>query len=279
MSDTVQVFTFEGVDVRVVDRNGKPWFVLADACRAVGIGNPRQAARRLASFLASRQAAHKMDTVDGIEGIADPQVRALGIVDLFGLCGLVVAAEKGKRRPAATRFWHWVFEEPVLAIRRTGRFRVAAPEETLEERGQRAEEGVRRAIQELEPVVARQRARRAEGLPEVDAADRVFSDRFMKWITSEVLPSLRRFGIDIVPAPEETREALVLRVFQAQQAQLDACAQEQEELERDIAESDRKIAESDRKIAQRRAELDALDALDAQLAPPDAKPRVFDYEG
>lgn len=41
-------FVFEGENVvRVIARDDVPWFVLADVCRVLGIGNPSQAATRL----------------------------------------------------------------------------------------------------------------------------------------------------------------------------------------------------------------------------------------
>lgn len=38
---------FEGHEVRVRDRDGSPWFVLADVCRTLGLSNPTVAARAL----------------------------------------------------------------------------------------------------------------------------------------------------------------------------------------------------------------------------------------
>jgi len=40
-------FAFEGAGVRVLDRDGAPWFVLADVCRALGVANVTDAAARL----------------------------------------------------------------------------------------------------------------------------------------------------------------------------------------------------------------------------------------
>ncbi len=40
-------FDFEGEPVRVVMRDGEPWFVLADVCRVLEIGNSSDVARRL----------------------------------------------------------------------------------------------------------------------------------------------------------------------------------------------------------------------------------------
>ena len=36
-------------EIRVTDQNGEPWFVAADVCRALDIGNPTQAIARLDS--------------------------------------------------------------------------------------------------------------------------------------------------------------------------------------------------------------------------------------
>ena len=36
-------------EIRVTDRDGEPWFVAADVCRALDIGNPSQALTRLDS--------------------------------------------------------------------------------------------------------------------------------------------------------------------------------------------------------------------------------------
>ena len=43
----LQCFPFEDVQVRIMYRDGNPWFVLADVCRIMGIENPSMAAGRL----------------------------------------------------------------------------------------------------------------------------------------------------------------------------------------------------------------------------------------
>ena len=47
MTALLQAFNFEGSDVRILDRNGDPWFVLVDVCRALEIVRARDAARQL----------------------------------------------------------------------------------------------------------------------------------------------------------------------------------------------------------------------------------------
>ena len=43
----IMPFEFESTAVRVVDRDGQCWFVAADVCRVLNIGNSRQALARL----------------------------------------------------------------------------------------------------------------------------------------------------------------------------------------------------------------------------------------
>ena len=44
-SSALVPFDFEGSEIRVfTDEQGDPWFVAADVCNVLGIGNPRQAA-------------------------------------------------------------------------------------------------------------------------------------------------------------------------------------------------------------------------------------------
>lgn len=60
-----------GHGVRVVERDGEPWWILADVCRVLEIGNPSDAARRLDD--------DEKDTVANDDGIAEPQVWALSL--------------------------------------------------------------------------------------------------------------------------------------------------------------------------------------------------------
>ena len=48
MENKMQVFSSQQFgNVRVVERDGEPWFVAADVCKALEIGNPLQAIARL----------------------------------------------------------------------------------------------------------------------------------------------------------------------------------------------------------------------------------------
>lgn len=43
----LQIFNYEETPVRVVDKDGAPWWVLADVCRVLELSNPSKVAARL----------------------------------------------------------------------------------------------------------------------------------------------------------------------------------------------------------------------------------------
>lgn len=107
-------FDFEGVSVRVIVRAGDPWWVLADVCRVLEIGNPSDAARRLDDD-------EKM-TLDTVEGGNINGLGAVGamptIINESGLYSLILTS----RKPEAKRFKKWVTGDVLPAIRKTGSY-------------------------------------------------------------------------------------------------------------------------------------------------------------
>ena len=43
----LQVFCYQGNEVRTVEVNGEPWFVLKDVCNVLGLGSAHKVADRL----------------------------------------------------------------------------------------------------------------------------------------------------------------------------------------------------------------------------------------
>ncbi len=105
-------FDFEDNVVRVVDRDGEPWFVLSDVCRVLDVMNTSDANRRLDD--------DEKDTLDNIEGIAGPQVQALTIINESGLYSLILTS----RKPAAKRFKKWVTADLLPTLRRQGSYHI-----------------------------------------------------------------------------------------------------------------------------------------------------------
>ena len=85
--------------MRVVERDGAPWFVVADVCKALEIGSPSQAIARL-------EDDEKMNTLISNEGAASG-TSSMAFVNEPGLYSLVL----GSRKPEAKVFKRWVTSE------------------------------------------------------------------------------------------------------------------------------------------------------------------------
>jgi prophage antirepressor-like protein len=108
----IRYLEFEAVPVRVIDREENPWFMLADVCRVLEVGNPSDAAKRL-------DANEKM-TLDTIEGHSGQRGGAqfFTVINESGLYSMILTS----RKAAAKRFKQWVTGQVLPMIRRTGRY-------------------------------------------------------------------------------------------------------------------------------------------------------------
>ncbi|CAM2761195.1 hypothetical protein CFR75_06055 [Komagataeibacter xylinus] len=112
MTDNLIPFAFGEKLVRVVSRDGEPWWVLSDVCAVLEIRNHKDASTRL-----------DVDEKSGV-GITDPHGReqVTTVINESGLWSLVLTS----RKPEAKRFKKWVTAEVLPSIRRTGSYRHAA---------------------------------------------------------------------------------------------------------------------------------------------------------
>lgn len=99
--------------VRVVERNGEPWFVAVDVCRVLGLDDTGKAVSRLDD-----------DELTRIKIGSGGQMREAYAVNESGLYALVL----GSRKPEAKAFKRWVTHEVLPAIRRTGRYEAPGAE-------------------------------------------------------------------------------------------------------------------------------------------------------
>lgn len=105
---SLQVFDFKENPVRVVDRENSPWFVAADVCRVLEIGNTTEAIRSLEDF-------EKM-TLSNPEGRAGNGAQSYNLISESGLYALIFKS----RKPQAVAFRLWVTSEVLPAIRQNG---------------------------------------------------------------------------------------------------------------------------------------------------------------
>lgn len=91
--------------IRVLEKDGEPWFVAADVCRALEIGNPTDTIKRLDEDEKARLNL-------GLSG------GDTNIVNEPGLYTLVL----GSRKPEAKAFKRWITHEVIPSIRRHGAY-------------------------------------------------------------------------------------------------------------------------------------------------------------
>lgn len=95
--------------VRTTVIDGEPWFVAADVCHALDIGNPSDALNRLDDDERTLVSIEGASNGKPVNGVNEP-----------GLYSLVL----GSRKPEAKAFKRWITHEVIPAIRKTGGYRV-----------------------------------------------------------------------------------------------------------------------------------------------------------
>jgi len=103
----LQVFQFEGNQVRTQIIDGEPWFVAKDVCDILGIEKYRDAITRLDE---DERESVKMDTLGGKQ--------SMSAVNESGLYSLILTSNK----PEAKKLKKWVTSDVLPAIRKTGRY-------------------------------------------------------------------------------------------------------------------------------------------------------------
>jgi prophage antirepressor-like protein len=118
MNNELQLFGFDGQDIRVSMQNGEPWFVLKDVCGVLGVGNSRDVSARLAD---DEKGVDLIDTLGGKQEVT--------IINEFGLYSVLSRSDK----PEAKRFQRWVNHEVLPSIRKHGGYIVGQSEMSREE--------------------------------------------------------------------------------------------------------------------------------------------------
>lgn len=104
--------TFCNDMIRVIDKDGQPWFVVSDVCKALGLSNPTESIKN-----------HDDDdlcTAEVIDSMKRKQI--VNIVNEPGLYELIFKS----RKKEAKSFKRWVVSEVLPQIRKTGEYRIPA---------------------------------------------------------------------------------------------------------------------------------------------------------
>lgn len=103
METSLQTWDYLGNEVRTIEINSEPWFVLADVCKALELSSPHKVADRLEPFEKGR---NLIPTLGGAQEMT--------IINESGLYAVTMRSDK----PKARQFRRWVTGEVLPTIRK-----------------------------------------------------------------------------------------------------------------------------------------------------------------
>jgi anti-repressor protein len=105
--NNLQVFSYEGKEVRTIQESGEPWWVLKDVCVVLELSNSRMVAERLDE---DEKGVSIVDTLGGKQ--------ELTVITESGLYNVILLS----RKPEARKFKRWVTHEILPSIRKHGAY-------------------------------------------------------------------------------------------------------------------------------------------------------------
>lgn len=106
----IQVWNYESSEVRTVQVNGEPWFVLSDVCKVLELSTPARVAERLEKDEVSQ--THTIDRMG--------REQKTTIINESGLYTVILWSDKPQAKP----FRKWVTSEVLPSIRKHGSYSV-----------------------------------------------------------------------------------------------------------------------------------------------------------
>lgn len=175
--EEIQVFqSAQFGKVRTTIRDGEPWFVAADVCRALELSNTTLFVKRL-------DEDEKRITLISNEGIrGNPNMT---IVSEPGLYALVL----GSRKPEARAFKHWIMHEVIPSIRKSSGY--IAGQSTMSDADLMA-----KALLVAQRQIEQRDAQITEMQPKALFADAVSASK-SSILIGELAKILRQNGVDI----------------------------------------------------------------------------------
>ena len=103
----IQIFNYNSVEVRTIQNDGEPWFVLKDVCNVLHIGNSRDVVARLDQ---DEKGVGQIDTLGGKQEMT--------IINESGLYNVILRSDKPEAKP----FRKWVTSVVLPTISRHGMY-------------------------------------------------------------------------------------------------------------------------------------------------------------
>lgn len=101
----MQIFNYQNNEVRTVEMNGEPWFVLKDVCEVLDLGTTAKVAERLD---ADEKGMNQIHTPGGLQSVT--------VINESGLYNVILRSDKPEAKP----FRKWVTSEVLPSIRKNG---------------------------------------------------------------------------------------------------------------------------------------------------------------
>ncbi|MEV2520532.1 BRO family protein, partial [Paenibacillus larvae] len=161
----LQVFNFTGKEVRVIMKDGHPWWVAKDVCSVLDHSDVSMAVKRL-------DEDEKLTQTLFVSG----QNRNVWFVNEPGLYSLILTS----RKPESKKFKRWVTHEVLPAIRQTGKYSLSTtPSYMIDEPIKRAEQWIQeqKQKQEIETKALMLEQRVAEYEPKITYLDRILQSK------------------------------------------------------------------------------------------------------
>ena len=183
----IQVWNYEGAEVRTVQIDGEPWFVLADICRELEISNSRMVSERLES-----------DELMSAKLTSGGQRREMTIINESGLYTVILRSDKPQAKP----FRKWVTSVVLPSIRKHGAYMteqtleraLTSPDFLIELATQLKTEQEQR--RRLETTVAAQSKQMEQDKPKVLFADSVAASS-SSILIGELAKLIKQNGVDM----------------------------------------------------------------------------------
>lgn len=177
----IQIFNYNSSEVRTIQTDGEPWFVLRDVCNVLGISHVKDTADRL-----DQDEVGQTEVIDSLG-----RKQTATIINESGLYNVILRSDKPEAKP----FRKWVTSEVLPTIRRHGMY---ATPDTVE----KILADPDTTIKLLETIKQERAARLAlEAQAESDKPKVLFADAVSASHTSilvgDLAKLLRQNGVDI----------------------------------------------------------------------------------
>lgn len=184
----IQVWNYESSEIRTVQVNGEPWFVLADVCKVLELSSPHKVADRLEND--ERNQIPVTDSLGRYQNTA--------IINESGLYTVILRSDKPQAKP----FRKWVTSEVLPSIRKHGAYMteqtleraLTSPDFLIELATQLKTEQEQR--RRLETTVAAQSKQMEQDKPKVLFADSVAASS-SSILIGELAKLIKQNGVDM----------------------------------------------------------------------------------